>query len=346
MTAKMNSVCYHAPGQMSIIQTDIPKIDDNQVLVKVTCCGICGSDVGICSGGFGVKFPLIPGHEIIGIVSQVGALVKDFVVGDRCAVDNIINCEACFFCRRNQPIQCTNIKIIGVHLPGAFTEYIAVSAKMVYKIGGISDEEAIFIEPISCAIHGVDRLGSLVPGMNALVIGAGVHGIVLSQLLKLNGASCVTLAANRGKKMDIARQVNAADVYVEFDRADPTSQWTSLKEENPLGFEVVIDATGSAKVVNDALDFVRSGGTLLLYGLYSDDAMVQWSPTKIFANEIKVIGSFGQKHCFSRALEYLQRNKINVKGLVTDVFPINDFNNAMDKVGTKDCCKIVIKPSL
>ncbi|TFK41625.1 chaperonin 10-like protein [Crucibulum laeve] len=345
MSTTMNAVCYHAPRKLEIITKPIPQINDDQVLIRVTCCGVCGTDHHLAEGEFIGKFPLVPGHEIVGIISQVGRSVKGLEVGERCVADNTILCDSCFFCRRGEYLLCENFDSLGVTTSGGFAEYVAVQAKKVFKIHNLTDEEATLIEPASCAIHGMDKLSPPV-GVKVLVLGAGPTGLILAQLLKVNGASHVTIAANKGIKTRIAQDLNAGDAYVELDRADPAPQWEELRKQHPYGFDVVIEATGSEQVANDAINFVRRGGTLMIYGVYSDSARVHWSPAKIFGDEIKIIGSFAQTHCFARAVEYLDGGKINVKGMVTDAFSIKDYQKALDKMNSKGACKVVVKPSL
>lgn len=125
-------------------------------------------------------------------------------------------------------------------------------------------------------------------GVEVLLIGAGPTGLILAQLLKLNGASKITLAANKGIKMDIAKQLDAADEYVELDRQNPEHQWAKLKEDNSYGFDVVVEATGVEKIANEAINYVRRGGTLMIYGVYENKALVHWPPSKIFGDEIRV----------------------------------------------------------
>jgi len=325
------------------ITVPIPQINDDQVLIKVTCCGICGTDQHLAEGEFISKFPLIPGHEIVGIISQLGQAVVGFSVGDRCVADNTILCGSCFFCRRGQYVLCENFDSLGVTMAGGFAEYVAVQSKKVYKITNLTDEEATLVEPASCAIHGLDKLNSPV-GVDALIFGAGPTGIILAQLLKLNGASRVVIVANKGIKMQIARQLDAGDEYVELERDGPHSQWEKNKEDYKDGFDVVIEATGSEQVANDALGFVRRGGSLMIYGVYANSDLVHWSPAKIFQNEIKIIGSFAQTHCFPRAVAYLDSGKIRVKGMVTDVFAIMEFEKALEKMKSKTACKVALRP--
>jgi D-arabinitol dehydrogenase (NADP+) len=157
----------------------------------------------------------------------------------------------------------------------------------LYKIHNLTDEEATLLEPAACAVHGLDKLNAPV-GVEVLVIGAGPTGNILAQLLKLNGARKVTIAANKGIKMNLAKQLDAADEYIELDRQNPERQWAELKQANPYGFDVVVEATGVEKLANEAIDYVRRGGTLMIYGVYENNARVHWSPTRIFGDEIRV----------------------------------------------------------
>ena len=150
----------------------------------------------------------------------------------------------------------------------------------LYKIKNLTDEEATLLEPAACAVHGLDKLNPPV-GVEALVLGAGPTGLILAQLLKLNGASRVVIAANKGIKMDIAQQLEAGDEYIELDRQNPEAQWKKLRQDNPYGFDVVVEATGVEKVANDSINYVRRGGTLMIYGVYENKALVHWPPGKV-----------------------------------------------------------------
>jgi threonine dehydrogenase-like Zn-dependent dehydrogenase len=150
----------------------------------------------------------------------------------------------------------------------------------LYKIKNLTDEEATLLEPAACAVHGLDRLNPPV-GVEVLVMGAGPTGLILSQLLKLNGASRVVIAANKGIKMDLAKQLEAGDEYIELDRQNPAAQWEKLKQDNPYGFDVVVEATGVEKLANESINYVRRGGTLMVYGVYENKALVHWPPGKV-----------------------------------------------------------------
>ncbi|CAD6571588.1 MAG: hypothetical protein CYPHOPRED_004489 [Cyphobasidiales sp. Tagirdzhanova-0007] len=287
------------------------------------------------------EFPLIPGHEVVGPIVAIGKNVKSHKIGDRVVADVGETCGQCYHCIRGTSLYCEKFEIHGVSMHGGFAEYASFHHAKLFKIENLTDLEATLLEPASCAVHGLDKL-QLKLGSECLLIGAGPTGLILSQLLKLNGASRVVLAANRGKKMTIARSINAADEYLELDRQAPAEQWAQLKKDNPYGFDVVIEATGVESLADNAINYVKRGGTLMIYGVYNDAARVHWPPNKIFLDEIRVIGSFSQTHCFPRAVAYLDSKKVNVTGMVTDVYPLTKYQECLDKMASRDAMKIAI----
>ncbi|KAF8842015.1 GroES-like protein [Paxillus ammoniavirescens] len=338
----MKALWYNKPREFEIKEVPIPGVGDDDVLLKGETC-VCGTDGHIHEGEFISKFPLIPGHEAIGTVVEMGKNVTGFEIGDRCVADVGITCENCFYCRRGQSLLCENFNARGVTLDGGFAEYIVYQQKKLYKIKNLTDEEATLLEPAACAIHGLDKLNPPV-GVEVLLLGAGPTGLILAQLLKLNGASRVVIAANKGIKMDIAKDLEAGDEYIELDRQNPEPQWEKLKADNPYGFDVVVEATGVEKLANESINYVRRGGTLMIYGVYENKALVHWPPSKIFGDEINIIGSFSQTYCFPRAVAYLDSGKVKVKGMVTDVYKLEDFQQALDKMNSRGALKIAIKP--
>ncbi|KAG1793526.1 chaperonin 10-like protein [Suillus plorans] len=339
----MRALWYNKPQDFEIKQVPIPKVGDNDVLLKVSCCGVCGTDGHIHDGEFISTFPLIPGHEAIGKIVEMGKDVTGFEIGDRCVADVGLTCDNCFYCRRGNSLLCENFNARGVTLDGGFAEYIVYHQKKLYKIKNLTDEESTLLEPAACAIHGLDKLNPPV-GIEVLLLGAGPTGLILAQLLKLNGASRVVIAANKGIKMDIARELDAGDEYIELDRQNPDAQWQKLKEDNPYGFDVVVEATGVEKIADMSIGYVRRGGTLMIYGVYENKALVHWPPSKIFGDEITIIGSFSQTYCFPRAVAYLDSGKVKVKGMVTDVFKLEDYQLALDKMNSRKAVKIAIRP--
>ncbi|KAF8755520.1 NADP -dependent D-mannitol dehydrogenase [Rhizoctonia solani] len=344
MSETMKALYYTEPTKFSIKDVPIPQIGDGDILLKVSCCGVCGTDQHIHEGEFIAKFPLIPGHEAIGTVVKMGKNVVGFSEGDRVVADVGITCGNCFYCRRGETLLCEDFNARGVTQDGGFAEYIAYKQEKCYKIHNLTDEEATLLEPAACAIHGLDKLRPKV-GCEVLLLGAGPTGLILSQLLKQNGAAKVVIAANKGMKMDIARQLDAADEYIELDRKilRPNGR-SSRKIISTVSTLWYVISTGVEKLANDAINYVRRGGTLMIYGVYENKALVHWPPSKIFGDEITIIGSFSQTYCFPRAVQYLDSGKIKTKGMVTDVYKLADFQQALDKMASRQCLKIAIKP--
>ncbi|KAF7323940.1 Zinc-binding dehydrogenase [Mycena kentingensis (nom. inval.)] len=354
----MNAVYYHGVENFEVLSAaPIADVGDHEC-PPVGFAGLIGesasSFVG-CEdkterrttrkGEFIAQFPLIPGHEIVGTISKLGKAVSGFEVGDRVVADPGITCDECFYCRRGNSLLCLNFKSLGVTQAGGFADYVNAASKKVYKIHNLTDEEATLVEPAACAVHGADKL-ALPVGAEVLICGAGPTGLILAQLLKLNGAAnLVVIAANKGVKTRLARELDAADEYVEMERdvsaERAKEQWAALKARYPYGFDAVVEATGSEAVANECIHYVRRGGTLMVYGVYANEARVHWPPSKIFRDEIRIIGSFAQAFCFPRAVAYLDSGKIRVKGMVTDIFPVAEYQKALDKLESKTAVKIV-----
>ena len=229
------------------------------------------------------------------MVAATGKNVKGFSVGERVVADNSELCGQCFYCRRGDLLLCENFDAHGVTLPGAFAEYCAYPAGKVFKIHNLSDVEATLLEPASCAAHGLDRIAPKM-GSSVLLLGAGPTGLVLAQMLRQNGGCHVVVAAPGGLKMDLAQNLGAGDVYVPLSRQDSGPQFAQIKKDNPYGFDIVIEATGSVRILEDAINYVRRGGKLVVYGVYNNAARVAWPPSKIFGDEITILGSFSETY--------------------------------------------------
>lgn len=155
-----------------------------------------------------------------------------------------------------------------------------LSAGRVFKIKNLSDIDATLLEPASCAAHGLDKIAPKM-GSSVLIFGADPTGLVLAQMLRQNGGCNVVVVAPGGLKMDLAQKLGAGDKYIELSREAPQAQFDALKAENPYGFDIVVEATGSQKILEDSINYVRRGGKLVVYGVYSSEVRVSWSPAKI-----------------------------------------------------------------
>jgi len=337
----MKALRYDKPKSYAVVEVPLPKLRENDVLIKVKACGVCGTDLHIHDGEFIAKFPLIPGHETVGIIAAVGPAVKDFTVGERVCADNSELCGECFYCRRGQTLLCEHFEAHGVTMDGGFAEYCAYPAGKVFKIHNLSDVDATLLEPASCACHGLEKIAPKL-GSTVLMFGAGPTGLCLAQLLKHNGGSHVVIAAPGGLKMDLAKKLGAADEYIELSRSNPEVQFQALKDANPYGFDIVVEATGSAKILEDSIHYVRRGGKLVVYGVYSDSARVSWPPSKIFGDEITILGSFSETHMFPATIGYLDTGKVKVAGIVNKTYKLEQWGECLEAMRNKTAIKAAI----
>lgn len=252
-----------------------------------------------------MQFPLVPGHEIVGVVAAFGNEVQGFTVGDRVVADNSELCGHCYYCRQGRELFCDNFIAHGVMVDGGFAEYAAYPENRVFKFKNLTDVDATLLEPAACAAHGLDKIAPQM-GSRVLLFGAGPTGLMLAQLLRQNGACHMVIAAPGGLKMDLAKSVDAADEYVEFPREAQAAaaRMEKLRADNPYGFDIVVEATGSAKMLENAIHFVTKGGKLVVYGVYGNEDHVSLSPNMIFKEEINVLGSFSQTYKFPAAINY------------------------------------------
>jgi D-arabinitol dehydrogenase (NADP+) len=338
----MKAIVYDAPRQFAYRDVDVPEIQPNEILLRVHACGVCGTDLHVHEGDFGPRFPLTPGHEFSGEIAEIGSEVTGLKLGQRATASTTMACGKCFYCQRGDFLQCENLGGIGVEVNGAFAEYIKLRSDLVFPIQNLSIRESVMVEPTACAVHGMETL-NMKPGSSVLLLGAGPTGQVLAQLLKLNGAASVTVAAPAGPKLDLIARL-AADDVVAIDRNDPEVHRRRLRELSPKGFDYVVEATGSPQLLQDALAFARRRGTIMVYAVYADAATAQVTPADIMRRELRIKGSFAQIDSFPRALAYLESKKVKVDEIVTHEVPLRDYQKALEIAWARQGIKIAIIP--
>jgi D-arabinitol dehydrogenase (NADP+) len=338
----MKAIVYDAPRQFKYKEVPEPEIQSDDVLVRIDACGLCGTDLHIHEGEFAPNFPLIPGHEFTGEIVALGGSVKGLSQKQRVVGNSNESCGKCFYCMRGDFLLCLNLRAYGVTQDGGFAQYLRIKADRIFPIGNLTSREAVMVEPSACAVHGMEVL-AMKPGSDVLLFGAGPTGQVLAQLLKLNGAGRLVVAAPPGPKLELAGRL-AADEIVPMDRKNPDKHRNRLRELNPTGFDYIVEATGSAFVCEDALHFVRRGGTLLVYGVYPESETVRFNPFDLFRREITIKGSFAQIDAFPRALAYLESGKIKVNEIVTDEFALEDWAKVLEHAWARKGIKIAVIP--
>jgi 2-desacetyl-2-hydroxyethyl bacteriochlorophyllide A dehydrogenase len=325
----MKAVVFEGIGKWSI-RNDYPdpSCGPNEVVVRVRACGICGTDHHILKGEFIQQFPVIPGHEFSGEVVEIGKEVKYFQVGDRVSVDPGIYCGECYFCQQEQGNHCLNWNGYGITFNGGFAEYAVVSAANCYAVpDSLSFQEAAFVEPLACVVHGLNRI-RILPGNDILLFGAGPIGLLLLQALRHGGASKVVVVDKQAKRLSMAKTLGAFATVL----AGP-DQKAELNSYAPHGYAVVADATGVPAVVQQAFQYIRPYGQYLQFGVTPPDATIQINPYEIYRHDWNIIGSFALLRDFHPAIAWLESGAIDVKPLVSHFLPLDDFAQGLDLSG-------------
>jgi D-arabinitol dehydrogenase (NADP+) len=338
----MKAVVYDAPRQFSVREVPTPDVKAGEVRVRIEKTGICGTDLHIHGGKFFAEFPLIPGHELVGPVDALGDGVVGFRVGQYVSVNPNVNCRQCQYCRAGRPLLCVNLKGMGTNWPGSFAEFVSVPAELVFSVEGIELDTAVFTEPASCAMHGLETLQPR-PGSSALVFGAGPTGLLLSQFLARGGASSVTVAGSSAFKLERATALGIDRVFL-MDRADLLGDVQRLKEVSGGGFDIVVDATGAAAVSEQCVPLARNGGTVMFYGVTDPADVVSVHPYDVFRREITIKGSFAEIRSFPPAIEALRTQRARTDGLITHRFALDDYADALQALqGDRTVHKIVFE---
>jgi D-arabinitol dehydrogenase (NADP+) len=338
----MRAVVFSRPHEFGVTEVADPQPGPGEVRLRTVVTGVCGTDRHLLAGGFLARYPLVPGHEIVGAVERLGDGVTGLAPGDLVAADNTVLCGHCEYCRRDQPLYCANFYSLGVTGPGGFAELVVVRAEKCFALAGLDPMVAVLTEPLACAVHGMDVLG-LRPGSDVLVFGAGPTGLLLAQLLLHGGAARLTVAAPSAHKLELARALGA-DETVHIGRGELAAGGPRLRQLAPSGFDVVVEATGSAAVLAECPALTRVGGTVLVYGMAEATDRVPFSPYDIFARELTIKGSFAQTHCFDRALLALRTGRVRTDGIVTDVVKLPNFDQALAAVANSASIKAVVTP--
>ena len=329
----MRALIIEKPGVASVQSVAVPPLGEQDVKIKVAASGICGTDVHIFRGDYLGSYPVIPGHEFSGVVTEIGAKVTRFKKGDRVAVEPNIACDNCPACLNNRQNFCEEWSAIGVTRPGGMAEYAVVPEKAVFAIGALPFVSGAFVEPLSCALHGVERARFRL-GDRALILGAGPIGILLSKAIQLQGACEITQVDKNQSRLELAKQSGAAHVFTSLD---------ALKKD---AYDVVVDASGSAFLMEQSLSFARKGGTVLLFGVPKRDAVLHLPAFTIFEKGLFLLSSYTSVRNSIQAVRLLENGKIDVTKLVSHQLALEDFVRGVEIIeqGLEGAMKIIILP--
>jgi L-iditol 2-dehydrogenase len=312
-----------AYGQLVLQEVPPPEIGPDEVLVAVKACGICGSDVHGMDGSTGRRRPpIIMGHEAAGVIAQTGAQVTGWVPGDRVTFDSTLYCGQCEFCRAGDVNLCDRRRVLGVSCEdyrqaGAFADYVAVPQRILYRLpASLSFTQAALVEPTSVAVHAVRRTPVRLNDA-AVVVGAGMIGLLALQALRLSGCGRLIAVDIAPDRLALAEKLGAAEL-VNAAAGDPVTQIMRLT--NGRGADLAIEAVGLNATVDTALRCVRKGGAVTLVGNVTPK--VQLPLQTVVARELTVHGSCASRGEYPACLDLMARGAINVLPLISAVAPL------------------------
>jgi 2-desacetyl-2-hydroxyethyl bacteriochlorophyllide A dehydrogenase len=330
----MKTVVIPNPNEISVLERDVPEPGAGQLLIQVMASGICGTDLHIYRGEYMGKYPVIPGHEFSGAVAAVGSGVARFKAGDRVAIEPNIACDNCLNCLNNRQNFCLNWQAIGVTLPGGMEEYVIVPERAAFSIGDLPFEIGAFMEPLSCVVHGIER-ARIGLADHVAIFGAGPIGSLMIQMARIQGAAQITVLEINPGRAELASELGADRVVASFDQLLPDT------------YDIVIDATGAIPVMNRTIDYVRKGGTVLLFGVPPSGRNLEIEGFKIFQKGLTVLSSFTSVRNSFQAVDLLQSGQVKVDPLISHRLSLEEMPHALELIESRDPVvkKVIVQPN-
>jgi len=318
----MKAAVLEAVEKLVLRDIPIPKPKDDEVLIKVAACGICGTDLKLYKGQYRAKMPVVLGHEYAGEIVEICRGVRNLRAGDRVVSDPNESCGRCYWCRNAKPCFCNDLAAYGVLRDGGLAEYCTAGEKGVYPIPrGLDFESAAFTEPVSCAVHCIER-ASIRPGETVLIIGGGPMGQILVQLVANSGASKLIMVTRSEWKLELARRFGATHT-VNAQKEDVLKR--TLDITGGLGADVVIEAVGTPATVEKALTLAKKSGRIVIFGFVPEGEKANFIPFDLLSKELTVMGSWVNPYTYSRALDILASGQVDVKPLISSRIKLDDI---------------------
>ncbi|MCC5927873.1 MAG: galactitol-1-phosphate 5-dehydrogenase [Cyclobacteriaceae bacterium] len=340
----MKALNLIAPKKFEIIDVDRPACKPDEVLIRVKAAGICGSDVHGMDGSTGRRIaPIIMGHEASGIIEETGGEVSGLKPGERVTFDSTIYNPADWFSKKGMYNLSDNRRVLGVSCDeyrqaGAFAEYLTVPAHIVYKLPDVvSFEEAAMVEPIAVALHAVS-LTPLADAESALVIGAGMIGLSIIQVLRAKGIKTIIALDTSPKRLELAATMGA---HYCFDKGDIPAQVQQIT--NGRGADIAFEAVGISTTIKTAVASVRKGATVTLVGNLARE--VELPLQAVVTRQIRLQGSCAICGEYPEALELIARGAVNVKSLISATPPLDEGQAWFDRLynGDPELLKVIFK---
>lgn len=327
-------------GNKNFVLSDysLRKTEKNELLIKVACCGVCGTDRHIYEGKAPSSIPVILGHEFSGTIIEKGDPNSKFNIGDKVAIDPNIYCGYCDYCRKGMVSFCKNLKALGVSIDGGFAEYSIVPASQCYVLpSDFNLSVAAFAEPLSCCLRGIEH-ADIKHGNTVVIIGGGSIGLLMVQLVRNSGASKIILVEPDSYKQKLGIELGADYSLNPFNE----KIFEEIKELTNSQVDVVIECVGSADSVDSAIQMAGKGGKVVIFGLAPKEQNVTLNLQYLFRNELKIFSSFLNPFTFKSAIDLLLNKKIKVQELTTQQIYLKDMTNIFSGSNISNSIKVQI----
>jgi L-iditol 2-dehydrogenase len=343
----MKALMLREYKQLELIDVPVPVPAPDEVLVRVKACGICGSDVHGYDGSSGRRIPpIVMGHEAAGVVAAVGSKVSGIREGDHVTFDSTIYCGSCAYCTKGQVNLCDRREVLGVSTPeyrrpGAFAEYVLVPQRIMHQVpDNIPFAEAAMVEPLAVAAHAVS-LSNIGESTTALVVGAGMIGLLVLQALRAANCSRVYVTDIDNTRLQLAEQLGATATINarNVDRAAEIHGLTS-----GTGVDVALEAVGNSSAIKTAIDSVRKGGTVTLIGNISPSVEIPLQA--VVSRQIRLQGSAASSGEYPQCINMLASNAVKVKPLITAVTSLEEGPRWFERLhsGEPNLMKVILTP--
>ncbi len=312
------------PGKIKFHEIEKPIPSENQVLIAIQRIGVCGSDIHVYHGKHPyTSYPVVQGHEVSGVVAEVGRNVQGFAPGDAVVFMPQVTCGECYPCKHGMEHICESLKVMGFQTGGAAQEYFAVEASKVLKLPeGVSLDEGAMVEPVSVAVHALRR-GGFVSGMKVLVLGAGTIGNLVAQVARAQGAQKVLITDVSDYKLEKAKECGIEGVNTaKEDLSDAVIQHFGREKA-----DLILECVGVQPTITQAVNVARKGTTIVVVGVFAEKPVVDLGLVQ--DRELSLVGTLMyQRPDYETAIQLIHAGSLRLKPLITHRFPFQDYLKA------------------